>query len=571
PVLTAAEFISSMDQNERNKIRGFVEYLSPVGSYTAPDIKDVIQFGALQAMRQPDGYAALADFVESAALFATKASASFAKNLITTTETMGLDIEMQGIDLDDLEAHPEHYAQYEGGSATVSGVENVYAYAADLEAQAHKAELDLANNRTASSLQLASTIDPSFIIFQLNPADYADPTNVLIQRYNMMQYHIKYNLYGSYLYKVARKAYQTVAAIVQQGGFALAGLSDQFGDPEKCEQAVKQWNQISSSYWNQATSFASVQYMKKIKPYAEQFYHDVFRHVALISDPEVRDRKDKELRSTIDQMVLMGLESVLMAYGAFDYLPQPEACENDQTRIKQIEAAEEQRKAKNNYEKKRFESGDIPPSSPLFKKLDAYGTDLDIPFVTISGRISCARTDLKLGFDLPFKGNPGLDYQYTKNNFTGKSMHDGSLSYRFSGEKGNASIDAKVSLTGRIGFNGDGTVSDYGFGASGEATVAYNGASATVTGSITGGPGGIDVSTDASASITATLPKIEGAQVEVAVQRSGALAIDPHIAFNPIGDLIGEAAQDTVGAEGTPFIPTDAEGLKKIFSGKFEL
>jgi len=132
PVLTAAEFISSMDQNERNKIRGFVEYLSPVGSYTAPDIKDVAQYGALQAMRQPNGYAALADFVESVALFATKASASYVNNLIATTNTMGLDIELQGIDLDDLEAHPEHYAQYEGGSATVSGVENVYAYAEDL-------------------------------------------------------------------------------------------------------------------------------------------------------------------------------------------------------------------------------------------------------------------------------------------------------------------------------------------------------------------------------------------------------------------------------------------------------
>jgi tetratricopeptide (TPR) repeat protein len=570
-VLTAAEFISSMDQNERNKIRGFVEYLSPIGSYTAPDIKGLTQYGALQAMRQPHGFAALADFTESVALFGTKATASYVKDLMDTTNTMGLDIEMQGIDLDDLEAHPERYTQYEKGSVTVSGAENVYAYAADLELQARKAEVDLANNRTASSLQLAATIDPSFIIFQLNPADYVDPTNVLIQRYNMMQYNIKYNLYGAYLYKVALNAYQTVAGIGQQAGYALGDLSDQFGDPDRCPQAVKQWNQICSSYWNQMTSFASVQYMKKIKPYAEAFYHDVFRHVALISDPGVRERKDRELRSTIDQAVLMGLEAVLMAYGAFDYFPQEEVCKDDQSRIKEIEVVEEQRKAKNNYEKKRFESGDIPPSSPLFKMIDSYGTDLDIPFVPISGRISCARTDLKLGFDMPFKGNPGFDYQYTQNNFTGKSMHEGSLSYRFGGERGDASIDAKVSLTGQIGFNGDGTVADYGFGASGEVTASYKGASATITGSVTGGSGGMDFSGDASASITTTIPQIENLEVEVAVQRDGSLTIDPQIAFNPIGDLMGEAAQDTVGPDGAPFIPTDLGGLKKVFSGKFEL
>lgn len=570
PILTAAEFISSMDQNERNKIRTFIDYLVPEGSYTTPKIDTVLAYGSLQAIRQPHGIAALTDLIESVAMFATKASASYTKDLIEDTERMGLHIDMQGIDLDELEAHPEKYANYTGGEAAVSGEENVYAYVAELEQQAKQAELDLANNRTASSLQIAATLDPAMVIFQINPADYADPSNVLIQRYNMLQYQIKYNAYGKYLDNLGVKMIQTLHSMAQQAGFQLSGLEEKFGG-EECREAVTKWNDICSRYWNQMTSYASVQYLKKITPYAKAFYQDVFKHVAMISDPVVRDLKDKELRAAIDRAVLTGLEGVVMAYGAFDYYPVQEKCGEDISRLEAIEQVEEQRQAKNNYEKKRFESGDIPPSSPLFKKLDSYGTDLDIPFVPISGRISVARTDLKLGFDLPMKGNPGFDYHYTKNNFTGKSMHDGSASYRFNAGKGDAQIEGKVSITGKIGFNGDGTVSDYGFGASGEATASYKGAKVTVSGSAMSGSDGMSFTGDASGSFTSSLPSMDEVEIEVAVQRDGSVTIDPQIAFDPIGDLLGDAADQTVGNEGKPFIPTDTEGIKNVFDGKFRL
>jgi hypothetical protein len=572
PIMTAGDFISSMDQNTRNTLRGFVEYLSPVGSYQAPKISQVTAYGALQAMRQPDGFAALADFTESVALFATKVAASQAQQIMNQTSDMGLQVELDGIDLADLEAHPEHYAQYEGGQATVSGVDNVYAYAADMEQQARQAELDLANNRTASSLQIASNLDPSFVIFQLNPAEYVDPANVLIQRYNMMLYQIKYHAYGRYLFSLSHKAFTTVHAMIQQAGLRLMGLEEQFGTcDDDCEEAVKQWNQICTSYWNQATSYASVQYLKKIAPQAEAFYHDVFRHVALISDPEVRDRKDRELRLAIDQAIAMGLEAVLMAYGAFDYYPEQEVCCQDRTRIDEIEAVEEQRVAKNRGEKKRFESGDIPPSSPLFKKLDAYGTDLDIPFVPISGRISAAREDLKIKFDMPIGGGPALDYHYTKNKFTGQSMHDGSVSYKFSGRSGGATLEGRLSLSGKIGFNGDGSVSDYGFGVSGDATASYKGGAVTVSGGTTIGPEGMSFTGDTSGSFTAQLPGAEAVEVQVAVQRDGSLTIDPQIAFDPIGDLIGEAAESAMQESDSQTRTADKHQDKKVFSGKFAL
>nr|WP_321261284.1 tetratricopeptide repeat protein [uncultured Sphaerochaeta sp.] len=569
PIMTAAEFISSMDQNERNKIRTFIDYLVPEGSYTPPKIDTILAYGSLQAIRQPNGIAALTDLTESVAMFATKASASYAKDLISDLERMGMNIDLQGINLDELEAHPEKYANAMGGNVQVNGVDQVYAYAGEMEQQAMKAELDLMNNRTDSSLQLATRGDPAMVIFQLNPADYVDPTNVLIQRYNMLQYLIKYNAYGSYLNSLTRKLITNLQGMAQQAGYSLYGLEEQFSG-DKCKKAVQTWNDICSAYWNQMTSYASHQYLKKITPYAKAFYEDVFKHVAMISDPEVRQLKDQELRSAIDQAVLAGLEGVLFAYGAFDYYPIQEMCGDDYSRQEAIEQTEQKRQAKNNYEKKRFESGEIPPSSPLFKKLDLYGTDLDIPFVPISGRISVARTDLKLGFNLPTQGSPGFDYQYTKNNFTGKSMHDGSLSYQFGAGKGGAKIEGKLSVTGKIGFNGDGTVSDYGFGAKGEATASYQGTQITATGSVAVDSGGVSFTGDASGSFTTSIPQADAIEIEVTVQRDGSFTINPSLDFDPMGDLITEAAEGVVGSEGAPFIPASSDGLKKVFSGKFE-
>jgi hypothetical protein len=75
---------------------------------------------------------------------------------------------------------------------------------------------------------------------------------------------------------------------------------------------------------------------------------------------------------------------------------------------------------------------------------------------------------------------------------------------------------------------------------------------------------------DASGSFTTQLPGAEAVEVQVAVQRDGSFTIDPQIAFDPIGDLIGDAAQEVMKDSDSPKKSNDKQPNKKLFSGKFE-
>jgi hypothetical protein len=122
---------------------------------------------------------------------------------------------------------------------------------------------------------------------------------------------------------------------------------------------------------------ASVNYLQKIKPQAEAYYYDVLRHIALISDPGVRAEKDRQFRASLDQAVHWGLCTVLVAYGSLRYHDEWDCyCDikallsQREEERKQLDKEESERIERSMEAKKRFESGEIPDSSPLFKKLD---------------------------------------------------------------------------------------------------------------------------------------------------------------------------------------------------------
>ncbi len=45
--------------------------------------------------------------------------------------------------------------------------------------------------------------------------------------------------------------------------------------------------------------------MTTVQTKVEAYYYDVFRHIALISDPDVRQKKDADLRNSINQAVTL--------------------------------------------------------------------------------------------------------------------------------------------------------------------------------------------------------------------------------------------------------------------------
>ncbi len=203
---------------------------------------------------------------------------------LAMAERLGLKIDL-GFDINDVAAHPEKYENYEP-DVKVSGIDEVNSNAAALGAEAESAERDLATRKTDSTLALAAKIDPIFVILQIDPAKYSNPSDILIQRQNLVVFYRKFNSYGLYLYKVNKRSMDNVREIAARAYTKLTQLQisyqaemDAF-DKERSAAAAKgadtntvAWrrrahaihekfrimgNNLKDVAWNQATQEAAV-------------------------------------------------------------------------------------------------------------------------------------------------------------------------------------------------------------------------------------------------------------------------------------------------------------------------
>lgn len=607
PTITSADFAAGLDQGERNKMRFFLDNLPVKGSFQAPKIAMLSQFSTLKSISEPLGQGALMDFIQAMSFYDLKAAASQSREQLEMAERLGLKVDL-GFDPADAAAHPEKYENYEPAVA-VSGEAAVQANAADMAEEAKKAQRDLATGKTSSTLALAARIDPAFTILRIDPNRYADPGNVIVQRLNFQILARKMNAYEAYLFKANRRTYETIAEVsrlaydkiktihagmdselavieAQKEAAARAGLdtdtpSWRLKTHAVHDKAFTAMNEVATVAWNQCTEAAYVSYQQVIKPNAEALYYDVLRHVALISDPEIRASKDRSLEAALDRSVAWGLDNVLRAYLSFHYANKWD-CDCDIAQLNAdrdaeraaLEAEEKAHIREEVAARKRFESGEVPESSPLFKKLDAFGTDLKIPGIPfLSGRISCARTVMNLAADFPLPGMPSLSYGFASNNFTGATTHSGGLSLGFGAEKGGLTAGARLSLSGSVTTDGSGVVSDYSVKVG--ATVGVSGAKGELGagGELSFGPGGATSSDFSVSAKTDLSTAIGGASLsaEASAVRGCSLSAEVQQTIGPLQDLLDQGAAETLGegyADASP-----AAGLleKDLWSGSFSL
>jgi hypothetical protein len=204
PILTSADFLENFDQSERNKMRYFIEHLPDEGRYEAPSINLIAQYASVKAISSPSGLSAIEEFGENIARYRIQSASANVKNQAALLERLGLKIE--GIDLDDVDKHPEKYMEGNyGDNIRITGKEQLQANLEKYKKDALAAQKDLAAGKISSSMVLAGKIDPYFKLLQINPEDYADPFNIIMQKHNFTVYNRKTNLYNGYLYSVNRK------------------------------------------------------------------------------------------------------------------------------------------------------------------------------------------------------------------------------------------------------------------------------------------------------------------------------------------------------------------------------
>jgi len=543
PVMTSADFIAQIDQSERNKMRYFIENLPVKGSFVAPPIKKLTQYSTLKAISSPQGISALLEFTQMIGIYTLGSFASTTNQQLDMLAKFGLKID-PGVDMDDVARHPEKYVGKKMNvKPTVSGKEEFLANMQKMKKEAQSARLDLATGKTESLTKLVSKVDKMHAILLINPEDYADPMNIIMQKMNYTVYQRKNHLYQGYLYALTKKTYRQVSETIEQCSRKIAELSklretemEQYEASRKSaeKQAIDGGYEFQSAEWDMrrhnihvkffnafnnieetgfgsATNLVSVAYIQKIKPAAENYYYDVFRHIAMISDPEVRDQKNADLKNNIYSALTMALQTVMMAHGSFSYSDEWDCeCNLEEllaAREAEQKANEEEENARierNKAAKAVFDSGEIPESSPLFKKLDAFVDVYNFGLVKV--RASCARTTLEANTDflpnnLPFK----FKYSSSESEFTGAITRNAGVSVGVEKEFGSGKVNANLNLDVSVSSDGNGNVKNYSVtgGADAGVKVGNYSVSAGVGGKVSNNNGVTDysVSGNANASV----------------------------------------------------------------------
>lgn len=608
--MTAADFVDQIDPEERNRLRRYVDNLPVQGSYRAPEINELTQYSTLKSISTPAGFRSLGDFSERLGGLSLRLMGFMMQSGNEALARMGLNVKFD-VDINDVMAHPERYKDRKI-NATVTGVEQLKARVAAMKAQAEQMKRDLQTNNIAAIAQpsaIALAANPALAIYTLKPFEFANPMDVMMQQYNASVLGRKLHVYNSGFFALNNRTRKMLTEIqerhAQKHGeiqeieeLEIAAFQKRRAEAAKSgvnvnspqwrimehnihKRFLPQYNAAAEHAWKEATQVAAKAYSDKIKLRAERFYYDVFRHLALISDPEVREKKNREFEQMLLHGVYQGLLNVLSAFGAAGYTQEWD-CHCDvgsllaeaEQEERELDRIRDERTARQMQDKLRFASGEIPPSSPLFQKLDAYGTDLDIPFIPLlSGRISAARSTFTLAGQLPTKIAVKGNYTFTESAFTGATTHAGGVEVGVSVKEGSLSTSATLNVRGSVSIDGKGVVSDYSVTGSSTVKMGMGPVSGQIGAEIGYTPAGGPTS-DLSGGLTGVVKGAYGRSVEVKLEgsarRGSTFSAKAEQDLNPysseVNDFLKEISKDSM--EKFPF-STDLK--KELWSGKFAL
>lgn len=351
-----------------------------------------------------------------------------------------------------------------------------------------------------------SKIMPEYSIFSINPYDYANPVDIIIQRYNIHYFNTKLNTYSRYLMLVNQRVEQDVREIIDvsiaQDNVLFDQMYEKIGqiDPEDKRYNEKvhiihnsfypKINQTRQAYWNQATSITVTAYQQKIKKYLEQMYNDCMKHLILVSDDYIQSYLEEKLR----YQMLSNLERIMdQIYLSFNFTVYDNDCycnldalrKERERNEKEREELANQQILKNMEAKKRFESGELDENSEYYKKIiKPYEVTFNSPFV--KGKIGPYKTEMHIKVDIPFsekfKNWSGLiEFKEVENHIRNTTTYNGGIEFGKGFQAGRANIDTKVffKFSAVKGSDGQFAMEDVDIIGGGEYTLKFLGSETT--------------------------------------------------------------------------------------------
>jgi tetratricopeptide (TPR) repeat protein len=407
--ISTVDFLDAIDVEAKEKLDKLIRQVQGKMVYTAPDIKMISQYGSLKGISEPLGQATLeafgagADQIREEALLANeKLDARFPSDKA----------------IDEAEAGMRKYQINQN-----SDIETVEKFFAAL-----------------------SKILPEYAIYSINPYDYANPVDIIIQRYNIEYFTKKFSTYYKYLIMVNRRVEVNVTEIMDMCDIKVTALVEEMYDkiakidPEDKNYLAKvhnvhlayypKINGLKQVYWNQATSITVTAYQQKIKKYLEQMYNGCMKHLILISDDKIQTYLEEKLQAAL----LSSMEAILnQLYLSFSFVTYDDDCKCDFGAMEQERRKNEEEQnrlaneqIKRNMEaKKRFESGDLDENSDYYKKfIKPYEVHFSSPFV--KGVIGPYKTTMHIKIQL-LKNHKVLEFKQVEHHIRNTTTYNGGI------------------------------------------------------------------------------------------------------------------------------------------------
>ncbi len=447
--VSAADFIEEIDAEAKQKLDNLIKEVEQQMKYTSPDITIISQYGSLKAISQPLGESAI--------------------------EAFDAGLSQLYDDLYELESKIE---------AREPSDEAFDRAEAQMEKFVLRQNAD-SDTRHGYFKGLA-ILQPEYAIFAINPYDYANPMDILVQRQNISSFQIKFSNYVTYCTVVNQRVIKNIEEIIDQCNEKIPPLWEEMDDkisdidPDDPQRLIKVHNYHESYYpkingmmqvyWNQATSITITAYQQKIKKYAEQMYNDCMKHLILVSDDNIRQMLEERLQRELLNTLSIIFDSISQSFSFVHY---EEDCHCDIGALEKLrEKLENEREKLANEQIKRnmdakkiFESGVLDENSEYYKKcIKPYEVTLNTPFV--KGVIGPYKTKFKLDLDF-------VNFESSENHIRNTTTYNGGVEIGKDAAVGPAKIGAKayVKFTAVKGADGGFAMEDIDVTGGGKATL----------------------------------------------------------------------------------------------------
>ncbi|NLK33901.1 MAG: hypothetical protein GX301_00410 [Gracilibacteraceae bacterium] len=495
----ASDFYEQLDPAGAQASRNLVNQLQSSIQYTAPNYNYLSQYSTLKNFRAQGGSSAYEAFYEELDALEEKVNSK----------------RMDEVDIDALEQLVEQ-----------------------LESNPDMDPAQIAAMFAQSDF--TSKTAPELLILSMEPDNYVNPTDIIAQQFNVLQLKHKWGSYTTYLAiqlgelnEAIRYAGEDIARkmvpLEEKMRAELIELSEEHGKSHgksysECNACIIKRHKIHSTYdpqlnnlaetaWTDITNFVSARYTQRIKPNLEAMYVECMKNVLLISDPAVRAKVEENLKTDIEEFILVAFQQVEDAY-SINIRAYPYECDCNEAEVaaasrrqqKEIDAAENQRIAMHMKAKQAFEAGEIPENSQLYQNLDKYSANYNLMFTKI--KMHPLKTEVSIDVKIP-DTDIGVSGKMVENHIRDTTDYNGEITVGVADGKtagGAISAEASVSLKGEMTVDGKGNVTSADVAGSAQGKVNLVGLEGSAT---------IEASTQRGCKLSGEVAKIQSDFVKI--------------------------------------------------------